>query len=171
MATARAGNVIGGGDVAPDRLLPDARRAMHSGAPLRLRYPKAVRPWQFVLEPLHGYLLLAQRLVEAPSAAPPALNFGPPDVACVPVVDLVERVFDAAGKGSWELEERVQPHESPVLRLDAGLAARALGWRPRLDLDQAVAWTLEWWRAEEEAADLAALAHAQIDRYEALLRP
>lgn len=169
LATARAGNVIGGGDVAPDRLLPDARRAIRAGLPLRLRYPKAVRPWQFVLEPLHGYLTLAERLVESPSSTPSAVNFGPPEHSSVPVVEVVERVFEAVGTGGWEVEDRVHPPESPVLRLDAGLAARALGWRPRLSLDEAVAWTLEWWRAEEQSADLRLLANTQIDRYEALV--
>lgn len=166
VATARAGNVIGGGDVAPDRLLPDSRRAIRSASPLRLRYPKAVRPWQFVLEPLHGYLLLAEHLVEGPPAAPMALNFGPSTDACVPAVEVVERLFDLAGTGAWELEDREQPHESPVLRLDATLASKALGWQPRLDLEEALAWTLEWWRAEEQPGSLVGLAHAQIERYE-----
>ena len=169
LATARAGNVIGGGDVAPDRLLPDARRALRSGLPLRLRYPKAIRPWQFVLEPLHGYLLLAERLAECPLATPAALNFGPQREAEIPVEDVVERAFRMAGGGRWELENGAQPHESPVVRLDAGLAAATIGWQPRLDLDTALEWTLEWWRAEAEGASLSALAHAQIDRYEVLL--
>ncbi len=169
LATARAGNVIGGGDVAPDRLLPDARRALRIGRPLRLRYPKAIRPWQFVLEPLHGYLLLAERLVECPLATPPALNFGPTHEAQIPVAEVVDRAFRMAGGGRWELEDEAQPHESPVLRLDAGLAAETLGWQPRLDLDQALGWTIEWWRAEAGGASLSALAHAQIERYEALV--
>lgn len=170
LATARAGNVIGGGDVAPDRLLPDARRALRSGQPLRLRYPNAIRPWQFVLEPLYGYLAFAERLAQAPAATPSALNFGPSVDLCVPAVELVERLFALAGAGDWELEEREQPPEAAVLRLDAGRALGVLGWRTRLNLQEALAWTVEWWEAEEQGEDLGTVAHAQIDRYEELLK-
>lgn len=169
VATARAGNVIGGGDVAPDRLLPDARRAILDNAVLRLRYPDAVRPWQFVLEPLHGYLRLAEQLVEDPATAPSAVNFGPADDACVSVSEVIERVFRHAGTGKWEPEPELQPDEAPILRLDNKLAEEALGWCPRLSLDEAIEWTLEWWRAETDGASLKALASGQIERYEDLL--
>lgn len=170
MATARAGNVIGGGDVAPDRLLPDARRAILANAVLRLRYPEAVRPWQFVLEPLHGYLLLAERLVAEPAATPTAVNFGPADYACIAVHELIERVFRRTGAGKWDPEQHPQPHEASVLRLDHSLASETLGWRPRLKLDEAIDWTLEWWQAGAEGASLKDIAVAQIERYEELLR-
>lgn len=169
VATARAGNVIGGGDVAPDRLLPDTRRALSSNAVLRLRYPEAVRPWQFVLEPLYGYLLLAERLATHPGTTPSAVNFGPAEDGCIPVHDLVARVFRRAGGGKWEPESCSQPHEAAVLRLDPSLAQETLGWRPRLDIDEAIDWTLEWWRAEEEGGNLKALASRQIEHYEKLL--
>jgi CDP-glucose 4,6-dehydratase len=167
-ATARAGNVIGGGDRGGDRLLPDLWRALESGEPVRLRYPRATRPWQFVLEPLHGYLLLAERLVTMPGEAPEMINFGPPPDACVPVAEVVERVLSLWGGGAWELEPSPQPPEAQALTLDATEAGRRLDWFPRLDLPTALEWTVEWWAGFRNGADIRKLATSQIEAYEEL---
>ncbi len=143
-ATARAGNVIGGGDAGQDRLLPDTWRAPATNQPVRLRYPRATRPWQFVLEPLLGYLLLAERLTTASDKIPQAVNLGPDPHASCSVVDVVERVFSLWGGGQWEFEARDQLPEASSLRLDPKLANKVLGWRGRLDLDAALRSTVEW---------------------------
>jgi CDP-glucose 4,6-dehydratase len=165
VATARAGNVIGGGDVAPNRVLPDAIRTWRRGEPVRLRHPGAVRPWQHVLEPLSGYLTLAERLVISPDTAPPAVNFGPSG-ADMTVAELVEAFAASLGTHlGWE-EDRVRgPHETPVLRLDSGLAFRALGWEPRWNLAQALERTADWYRAKSDQRDLISLAAQQLDEY------
>jgi len=170
VATARAGNVIGGGDRGEDRLLPDLWRALELGRPIRLRYPASTRPWQFVLEPLHGYLLLADALVHDPVGTPPALNFGPAISGCVPVAEAVDRALALWGDGGWESESEQQSPEASLLHLDASLATAALGWRPRLDFDTSLAWTVDWWRAAAAGDDLRRLALAQIDAYEDLVR-
>lgn len=167
VATARAGNVIGGGDVAHERLLPDVRRAVAADQPVRLRYPSATRPWQFVLDPLGGYLLLAERLLGRPDEAPAAVNFGPCG-AGASVADVVERVFGHLGTGRWELDLGAHPHEASVLQLDCSLAEAALGWAARVDLERAIEWTTAWWRAEDDGADLRSVAAAQVEAYEAL---
>ena len=169
LATARAGNVIGGGDTGEDRLLVDAWDALRNDHPLRLRCPDAVRPWQFVLEPLAGYLLLAQRLDQDPVSAPSALNFGPPATGALAVRDLAARVFACWGAGRWEQAVESPLVESTVLRLDAERARQTLGWQPRLDLDTAVEWTVDWWRAAQSGRSLRELALHQIADYEALL--
>jgi CDP-glucose 4,6-dehydratase len=163
-ATARAGNVIGGGDSAPERLVPDVFAALAAGQAVRLRAPEAHRPWQFVLDPLHGYLMLAELLVEQPAAAPVAVNYGPAGTASV--AEVVERLHRLWGDGSW-VSEPVPPYrEQPVLRLDAGLAARVLGWRCQLDLDEALQWTVEWHRARQAGQDVRAVALDQIAAFE-----
>jgi CDP-glucose 4,6-dehydratase len=140
VATARAGNVIGGGDWGRDRLLPDLVRAFESGEPMTLRHPDAVRPWQHVLDPLGGYLLLAERLCESAEYAD-AWNFGPEDAQTVGWV--VEHV-----RARWPIEVRVQPPgddvEAPALRVDAAKARERLGWRPRLALPEALDATVSW---------------------------
>jgi len=165
IATARAGNVIGGGDQGQDRLLPDVWRAIKAGLPVTVRYPDAIRPWQFVLEPLHGYLLLAERLVTDPLGVPEALNFGPDASACRPVVQVLERVFELWGSGEWRVDTRTNPPEAHILRLDATLASTVLGWQPTLSLDEALAWTVEWWRTDANRRDLRRLAVSQISEY------
>lgn len=170
VATARAGNVIGGGDRGEDRLLPDLWRALESGATVRLRYPLATRPWQFVLEPLHGYLLLAEALAQGHRAVPHAVNFGPGLAGCVPVGAIVDQAISRWGEGRWEQEPVGQPHEAHLLHLDASLATSTLGWRPQLDVETAVAWTVAWWRAAAAGDDLRKLAESQIDAYEDLVR-
>ena len=165
VATARAGNVIGGGDTAVDRLLPDVQRALASRQPLRLRYPAAVRPWQHVLEPVAGYLLLAERLATDPASCPPAVNFGPGPDACRSVAEIAELAFAVAGAGSSEPEPVPQPPEHHVLTLDSSLADASLGWRPRLTIDEAVGWTVDWWNAQRDGHDLQATSLGQIREY------
>ena len=169
VATARAGNVIGGGDWAPERIVPDVLRARAASVPVELRFPDAVRPWQHVLDPLHGYLLLAQRLLEDPAGAPAAVNFGPaPDGGCT-VADLVERLGERlGGGGEWRSGPPTPMKETAELRLDSKLATKTLGWQPRLDLDASIAWTAEWHRETEGGADPRAVCRSQIDQFERL---
>jgi CDP-glucose 4,6-dehydratase len=170
VATGRAGNVIGGGDVARDRLLPDAWLALREGTDLVLRNPGSTRPWQFVLEPLAGYILMAERLVAEPEGGPPALIFGPPATGCWAVARVADTVLAAWGSGRWvDGYKAGAPPEARALSLDAGLASRTLGWRPRLDVDGAIRWTVDWWRAAASGASLRSLAAAQIRAYEDLL--
>lgn len=170
LATARAGNVIGGGDAGSDRLLVDARLALEAGRPLILRRPDATRPWQFVLEPLLGYVLLAERMVTDPRGAPEALNFGPDPGSCVPVREVVERLFSLWGDGAWEPASDGQVSEASSLALDASRAEQLLGWRSRLDIDAVLEWTVAWWRCQARGGDMRALALDQIASYEKLVQ-
>lgn len=169
LATARAGNVIGGGDWSSDRLIPDCVRALASGVPVNLRHPEAVRPWQHVLEPLGGYLTLARALVQAPDTAPRAVNFGP-DAASFCTVQTVVETFSArfGGKPGWERDPGRHPSEAHALTLSSVLAERALGWHPRLGIEEALAWTADWYRAFAGKENLVSMSKAQIARYESL---
>lgn len=166
IATARAGNVIGGGDWAVDRLIPDFVRAMGAGRELLIRHPEATRPWQHVLEPLAGYLAYAEQLSANP-ALPPALNFGPAADDIRPVRWVVERMTERWGHGaSWRVDQAETVPEAQLLTLDAGLAGKSLGWRPRLPLGRALDWTVEWYRAQGEGRDMRAYSLDQIERYQ-----
>lgn len=168
VASARAGNVIGGGDWAVDRLIPDLVRAAVAGKPLVLRNPRATRPWQHVLEPLSGYLMLAQRLCDERARYAEAWNFGPRDDDARTVEDIVAlaaRGWDGGLK--WTVDARPQPHESGMLMLDCSKAASA-GWHPLLRVEQAVDWTIEWYRAWHGKRDVRALSLEQIERYSRL---
>lgn len=167
-ASARAGNVIGGGDWSDDRLIPDAVRAWQAGETLTIRRPDAVRPWQYVLEPLAGYLTLAEALWEKPTLAG-GYNFGPDMSDAVPVQTLIKLARGAYGKGDVHYGDGVEgPHESSWLALDVDKAENVLGVKPRLTLPGAVRLTLEWYRAHEGGADARALCEADIASYEAL---
>lgn len=172
VATARAGNVIGGGDFAQDRLIPDLIRGARDGQPVAIRAPSAIRPWQHVLEPLAGYLLLADRLLaEDGEDFAEAWNFGPPTADARSVSWLVtEMARRFEGLAWWHDDRGDAPHETEVLKLDAVKAASRLGWQPRLSLDTALDWLADWYRAEASGADVAALTWAQITRYEAARR-
>jgi CDP-glucose 4,6-dehydratase len=165
VACARAGNVIGGGDRGENRLLPDVWRALSTNRPVLLRHPDAVRPWQFVLDPLAGYLVLAERLLSDPRSAAAAVNFGPDDSASESVARVVERALRLWGSGTWDRDQESRDPEATILRLDAQLAWSALGWRPRYSLDQALELTVAWWRAERDGEDLRKLALSQIEAY------
>lgn len=170
VATARAGNVIGGGDWSDDRVVPDIWRAFRSRAPIGLRYPDATRPWQHVLDPLAGYLCFVERLWDdASGALPRALNFGPDNAAHLTVAELVGRFTAAYGEGpGWVQSPGPHPPEAALLAIDARLARQSLGWWPRLATEQAVAWTAEWYRGFDRGADPAELTLAQIRRFQDL---
>jgi CDP-glucose 4,6-dehydratase len=166
LATARAGNVIGGGDYSADRLVPDAVRAFSGGSPLAIRNPDAVRPWQHVLDPLSGYCLLAQALTERPSDFAEGWNFGPPAQDEAPVSAVVERLARAWGRErGFVRQPGDHPHEATLLTLDSTKAGQRLGWRPCLPLDEAIEWTAEWSLAVQGGADAGRVSLAQIERY------
>lgn len=168
IATARAGNVIGAGDWAVDRLLPDCFRAFADGRPVQLRHPGSVRPWQHVLEPLAGYLLLAEALNGADGARHArAYNFGPDLDSDATVGRVAALAADAWGASATiEITEEAEPlHEAGLLRLDSTVARLALGWRPRWALRHAVAETSRGYRAWARGEDLRSLVLAQIDAY------
>jgi CDP-glucose 4,6-dehydratase len=146
LASARAGNVIGGGDWARDRLIPDAIRSFAEGRSLKIRNPQATRPWQHVLEPLRGYLMLAQSLNEQGSAFASAWNFGPKPDDAQPVRWIVERIVSSwSSPATWEIDGGEHPHEAQMLQLDWSKAAQQLGWRPALDVADALALTIDWY--------------------------
>lgn len=166
VAAARAGNVIGGGDWAEDRLVPDLMRAGLDGSVVRIRNPRAIRPWQHVLNPLEGYLTLAERLWEGECS--PAFNFGPADDEVRPVDEIADRVSELWGEGlSWELEGASQPREAHHLRLDSSRAHAELDWRPRLDLDEGLRWVVRWFQAYRDGGDLTEVMAGQIEEYAA----
>ena len=168
LATARAGNAIGGGDWAEGRLVPDVWRAVRTGRPLLLRAPDSVRPWQHVLEPLAGYLLLVEALVRG-DEVPPALNFGPAPGTPLTVAELATLVGNALGLAEpWRADDRGHPPETEYLALDADLARATIGWAPRLDARQAAEWTSAWYAGFAGGASARALCLDQLSRYEAL---
>jgi CDP-glucose 4,6-dehydratase len=168
IATARAGNVIGGGDWATDRLIPDFVRAMAAGREVAIRHPEATRPWQHVLEPLAGYIAYAERL-HAGAEVPPALNFGPAADDVRPVRWVVERMTGLWGDGAaWRQDKAETVPEAHLLTLDAGLAIRSLGWQPRLALEPALDWTVAWYKSHGEGRDMRAYSLEQIERYREL---
>ncbi|MCJ2081436.1 CDP-glucose 4,6-dehydratase [Methylobacterium sp. J-090] len=170
VATARAGNVIGGGDWSEDRLIPDIVQAFLSGRSVEIRAPHATRPWQHVLEPLSGYLRLAEALCgECGAGVAEAWNFGPADEDCRPVSTIVETLAREWGEGAaWHLSEKTHPHEATFLKVDASKARAYLGWDRRLRLDTALAWTTAWHRAHAQGASALDLTLAQIGAYETL---
>ncbi len=166
LASVRAGNVIGGGDWAEDRLIPDIMRAILAGEPVRIRNPHAIRPWQHVLEPLAGYLRLAERLCHEGPAFAEAWNFGPDDSSARPVSWIVEhltRLWD--GEARWEVDGGDHPHEAHYLKLDCSKARDRLGIVPRLDLATALEWIVEWNQAWLDGKDMRGVTEQQIDRY------
>ena len=169
VGTARAGNVIGGGDWARDRLLPDVVSALMNKKTPRIRYPASVRPWQHVLEPLSGYLLLAERLFERRCALGESWNFGPSPEAVQPVATVADAVCKAWGdSAAWAHEEVPQPHEARTLTLDSSKARMRLGWQPRLAFGDALQWTVEWYKAYAAGLDMAEETRKQLRRYREL---
>lgn len=168
VATARAGNVIGGGDWSADRLVPDAWRAARDGVPLKLRFPGATRPWQHVVEPLAGYFTYAEALAADPHA-PRALNFGPVPGDTMTVAQVADALGEALGAGRpWEQDEGEHPPEMKLLSLDPSLARDAIGWEPRLNGRAAVEWTTRWYAAHGDGRSARTLCLDQITEYEAL---
>jgi len=169
VATARAGNVIGGGDRGEDRLLPDAVRAVEQATPLRVRNVEAVRPWQHVLNPLAGYLLLVQELWRSKHAQRP-WNFGPAAGEARSVGWIAARLAELwQGELSWVADATPQPPEAPHLLLDSGAAERELAWRPAWGIDEALERTVEWHRQERAGEDMRARTLEQIDAFAAAL--
>ena len=169
VATARGGNVVGGGDFSADRLVPDIIRAAQSGQPLALRAPNATRPWQHVLDCLSGYFTFVEALLTN-NGLPETLNFGPNDDGPhQSVAQVAEAMQQALGtKIRWHHDLRPAPAEKPHLSIDSRAARHLLGWQPRLDSHATLAWTAELYSAQQHGADLAALTDAQITRYQEL---
>jgi len=168
IATARAGNVIGGGDWAPDRLVPDILRALQSHEPVLIRNPNATRPWQHVLEPLSGYLVLAERLYTQGKADAEGWNFGPRDEDARPVQWIAEYLCAAWGNGAkWALQPDDHPHEANYLKLDISKAKQRLQWTPRWTLETALNHITEWHEAWLTGQDMRAVCLNQISQYRA----
>ncbi|NRR32680.1 CDP-glucose 4,6-dehydratase [Oxalobacteraceae bacterium] len=167
LASGRAGNVIGGGDWAEDRLIPDMVRAIARREPVQIRSPHAIRPWQHVLEPLSGYLTLAEHLYQHGAGFAEGFNFGPHDTDARPVEWIIERLCQSWGAGaSWQLDSEPQPHEAHYLKLDCSKARSRLHWQPRWNLGQTIDQIVAWHQAHAAGADMRALTLAQIAHYQ-----
>ncbi|HQU82113.1 MAG TPA: CDP-glucose 4,6-dehydratase [Pyrinomonadaceae bacterium] len=167
IATARAGNVIGGGDWSEDRLLPDVFRSLIFGEKLEIRNPASIRPWQHVLEPLAGYLKLAEKLYNGERSFAESWNFGSEDADAKPVGWILEKIKNIwSGDVNWEISQAKQPHEAKLLKLDSTKAKTELGWLPKLNLDEAINLTAEWYRGFKDKKDLIELTEKQVDFYE-----
>lgn len=166
LATARAGNVIGGGDWAEDRLIPDILRALQANQPVSIRNPQATRPWQHVLEPLSGYLALAEKLYTDGPAFAEAFNFGPAEEDAKPVQWIVEKLVSAWGNGAhWQLTKALHPHEAHCLKLDIAKASAKLGWHPRWPLAEALEAITIWHKAHQRNEDMRLVCEQQINAY------
>jgi len=166
VASVRAGNVIGGGDWALDRLIPDIMRAIERGQPVLIRSPHAIRPWQHVLEPLSGYLTLAERLWGEGGRFAEGWNFGPRDDDARPVSWIAEQLTQTWGEGaSWALDQAIHPHEANYLKLDCSKAKGLLGWQPQWRLDQALKLIVEWHKAYRAGTDMRKMTLEQIASY------
>jgi CDP-glucose 4,6-dehydratase len=170
LASARAGNVIGGGDWSEDRLIPDLIRGFQVNQPVRIRLPKAVRPWQHVLEPLHGYILLAEQLIAQREEAASAFNFGPREEDVWPVDRIANTVAAKWGEGaSWICDTVPGVHEARTLKLDASKARAELGWQPRMGTELALEWTIAWYRAWQKGENMGRKTRDQISAYKGLI--
>jgi CDP-glucose 4,6-dehydratase len=170
IATGRAGNVIGGGDWSDDRLIPDLVRGFLAKEDVRIRRPNSIRPWQHVLEPLWGYMRLAEELYQGNVAAATGWNFGPADDDAWPVGRIAAKMTDFWGEGAkWTLDPDPGVHEAGYLKLDASKARTELGWRPSLHIDTTLEWLVTWYKAWQKGEDMHALTLQQITEYEKLL--
>jgi CDP-glucose 4,6-dehydratase len=166
IATARAGNVIGGGDWSSDRLVPDLVLGFLSGQRVNIRRPHAIRPWQHVLEPLHGYILLAERLLTHNPRFATAYNFGPFESDARPVSWIADQIAAFWGNGaSWQIDDAPSPHEAGYLKLDSSRAHADLGWTPQLRLHEGLELVVAWYRAWQSGEDMHAYTLNQIERY------
>jgi CDP-glucose 4,6-dehydratase len=166
LASVRAGNVIGGGDWADDRLIPDFLRALDANETLVIRSPKAIRPWQHVLEPLSGYLELAEKLYTDREIYADGWNFGPNDADSQPVEWIVNHLCSQITGANWQLNKNLQHHEANTLKLDSTKAKTLLGWKPRWNLAYALNKTLEWHNEWKAGGDMATISLQQIREYE-----
>ncbi len=164
-ATTRAGNVIGGGDWAADRIIPDCIRAVEKGEPIRLRNPEATRPWQHVLEPLSGYLMLAAKLYENPCAFDGSWNFGPETTEVRTVREVAESIIRNLGRGAIELDRTEHQHEARLLQLNCDKARQLLGWEPRWTVDETFEKTASWYKSVMDGEDAEAVTRRQLQAY------
>lgn len=170
VASARAGNVIGGGDWALDRLVPDIMRSLLKNEPTLIRNPQATRPWQHVLEPLNGYLMLAERLYTGRHQFASGWNFGPSEQSERTVGWIIEKLYDLWGVDfEWKRDANPGPPESTFLKLDASKARAHLQWRPKLDLETTLAWIVDWTREYQKGADMREVTLTDIDRFGAIV--
>jgi len=170
IATVRAGNVIGGGDWAGDRLIPDILMAIEKGSPVTIRNPNAIRPWQHVLEPISGYMQLAERMISDGPTYSEAWNFGPNDNDARPVSWIVDRMVNIWGNGaSWQIDNSEQPHEATYLKLDISKAKTKLQWQPRINLEQALEWIIDWHKAYLDGRSMQDVTKQQIMQYQHLI--
>ncbi len=165
IASVRAGNVIGGGDWADDRLIPDIVRAIQQNRAVQIRNPNSVRPWQHVLEPLAGYLSLAEQLYQNGDQYTGAWNFGPKEEDAKPVQWIVEKMTECWGDGKWSVDDGVHPHEANYLKLDCSKARSRLSWHPRWSLGNALEKIIEWHKGEMQGENLHLLTLNQIENY------
>lgn len=169
IASARAGNVIGGGDWAEDRLIPDTVRAITNSMSVNIRNPNSIRPWQHVLEPLSGYLLLAEKLFNDGTAYAEAWNFGPNDDDAKPVEWIMDKFVKTWGEGAhWILDNQDHPHEANYLKLDCSKSKFLLGWSPRWSLEKTIELICEWHKAHLNRADMKSVCSHQIEQYRKL---
>lgn len=167
LATGRAGNVVGGGDWAQDRLVPDILAAFEQGEAVNIRNPNAIRPWQHVLEPVRGYLTLAERLFECGPSYAEAWNFGPSEEDAKPVAWIVEQMAEMWGRDArWKVDTGEHPHEANYLKLDISKARTRLEWHPKLRLKDALALIIDWSKSRRGGADMRELTLAQIRDYQ-----
>ena len=165
VASVRAGNVIGGGDWAEDRLIPDIVRAVLAGERPLIRAPRSVRPWQHVLDALSGYLLVGERLLDGEDKVASAWNFGPADDDARPVAWVVDELLRAWGADGWDAPDGLQPHEATLLKLDCSKARTLLGWAPRLPLVKALTMVIDWHKSVSDGADARAVSIRQLAEY------
>ena len=171
VASARAGNVIGGGDWTSHQLIPDLIRSFLDKKPCLIRSPLAIRPWQFVLEPLRGYLMVAEYLAVNHSRSGSAWNFGPVESDAKPVSWIADKLVQQWGVGaSWQKDAAPSPHEAHYLKLDVSKAKSDIGWQPAVPLATALDWIVEWYRAFQAGSDLQRLTRTQIERYQSLFK-
>jgi len=168
LASARAGNVIGGGDWAKDRLIPDIITAFNSNRPVLIRNPHAIRPWQHVLEPLRGYLSLAEKLFVEGRPYDSGWNFGPYDHDTRPVSWIVDQLADKWDGAQWSLDIGTHPHEASFLKLDISKAMNGLKWQPELDLQAAINLIAEWYKQIKMGDDARKITMSQISKYESI---
>lgn len=165
IASVRAGNVIGGGDWAQDRIIPDCIRAIEKGDSINIRSPHSIRPWQFVLEPLSGYILLAAKLYSEPHKYSGAWNFGPNETLNIEVKDVVNQIIKSYGKGKWkDVSNEASPHEANLLMLDCTKAKELLGWQQALNFEETIDMTVSWYK-NYKGKDMYEFCKMQIDEY------
>ena len=171
VASVRAGNVIGGGDWAEDRLIPDVLKAFQAGTIPALRNARAIRPWQFVLDPLNGYLTLAERIWAEGLAFEGAWNFGPEESDAKEVAQIVDRLLCALGSvDGWRQEQSMEPHEATCLRLDSSKAKARLSWAPALDVPTTLDWIVEWYRSVDRSGSARSITLDQIERFQRVVQ-